>query len=394
MRSFHLLLFIATISCIMDYYCQASPVMSGNNLDLVEDCRNLCKHCNCVGFYCGEQCICECSKSESGKYILNRNRSQKDKFHYSNKFLDRDMKCVETMQNNCRKLDLPFEVLIQAPTKSQLVQELFAESENGVEMDTLNRKTRSTVSVYQPEKMDEVAESKNVEVKNESNATIAPATVESDLKSVAIVEKKEENVSEQESTEPKEIKESHKLSDEDSTTEKESELNATTPESNSQIKRFALYNERDFAKRDTGSDKNEAATLAENTEDESVGASNPAETKSTDIAPATAVPTAPAKANVNDTNVGAPLLFPPVLPLLALPFAGFHLKAINDHILKAHALVGAHLAKVGFGAPFLLGAPHVAGLNAAVGIPAHIATHLAAARAKLDAIIGPRLAGL
>lgn len=300
------------------------------------------------------------------------------------------MKCVETMQNNCRKLDLPFEVLIQGPTKSQLVQELFAESENGVEMDTLSRKARSTVSVYQPEKGDEVAETKNAEVKSEVEAPIVSDIIEVDPKSIASTENNKEKTPEQEFEAPIDTKQSNIHSDVDSTTSKQSDSIEQTSESNSQIKRFALYDERDFSKRDADSDKNEAATLAEDTsETESVGAANPAEMKTeTDIAPA-AIPT---KSNNNDTNVGAPLLFPPVLPILALPLASIHLKAINDHILKAHALVGTHLSKIGIGAPFLLGSPQLAGLNAGVGIPANIATHLAAAKARFDALVVPKLA--
>lgn len=308
------------------------------------------------------------------------------------RLLDRGMKCVETMQSNCRKLDLPFEVMIQAPKKSQLVQELFAESENGVEMEARSRKTRSTVSVYQPEEDDKVTQPKattEAEPEKESQPEKPKVEAVDEAKEATTPEMPVEPVSgsTEEASEP---------STEEATTQKEDADSTTTKgESNTQIKRFALYDERDFAKRDTDSDKNGAAALAEDTSDvESVGAANPTAAKTT-------AQTAPAKAaEAGDTNVGAPLLFPPILPiapLLAVPFANLHLHAINDHIFKAHALLGAHLAKIGIGAPLLLGAQHAAGTAgaAAIAAPAHVATHLAAAHAKLAALTAlPRLAAV
>lgn len=301
------------------------------------------------------------------------------------------MKCVETMQSNCRKLDLPFEVMIQAPKKSQLVQELFAESENGVEMDARSRKTRSTVSVYQPEEDDKVAQSKaTTEAMPEKESQPEKPKVEAseEAKEATTPEMPVEPVSgpTAEASEP---------STEEATTQKEdTDSTSTKGESNSQIKRFALYDERDFTKRDADSDKNQAAALAEDTSDvESVGAANPTAAK-------TGAQTAPAKAaEAGDTNVGAPLLFPPILPiapLLTAPLAAnLHLRAIQDHIVNAHSLLGAHLAKVGLGVPFLLGAPHAAGAAAAVAVPAHVATQLAAAQARIAALTAfPKIAAV
>lgn len=37
------------------------PLKEDLDNEKVVSCKNLCSQCNCVGFYCGEECLCECS---------------------------------------------------------------------------------------------------------------------------------------------------------------------------------------------------------------------------------------------------------------------------------------------------------------------------------------------
>lgn len=42
---------------------------SSKEIEKSESCKNLCGHCGCTGFYCGDECICECNGQESeGKF--------------------------------------------------------------------------------------------------------------------------------------------------------------------------------------------------------------------------------------------------------------------------------------------------------------------------------------
>lgn len=61
------------------------------------------------------------------------------------------------MKNNCEKLKLPFEVLIQGPSGNRFVRNLmYADPNNQQEfcpkndLETIKRKTRSTLSIYKP----------------------------------------------------------------------------------------------------------------------------------------------------------------------------------------------------------------------------------------------------
>lgn len=47
----------------------ASPWMNRDDSQVIEKCRAVCKQCDCIGFYCGDQCICECPKANSGKCL-------------------------------------------------------------------------------------------------------------------------------------------------------------------------------------------------------------------------------------------------------------------------------------------------------------------------------------
>lgn len=44
--------------------CDASPYLSRQEAAEDQKCKDLCGICNCIGFYCGDECICECNKRD------------------------------------------------------------------------------------------------------------------------------------------------------------------------------------------------------------------------------------------------------------------------------------------------------------------------------------------
>ncbi|EDW69219.1 uncharacterized protein [Drosophila virilis] len=117
----------------------AAPSTSTSRYDnpLVEhkherNCKALCEHCGCLGFYCGEECICECNDENS------------------------DTECIHTMQVNARTLESPFEILIQGPSSNRFVRnaQQFEQKRELVTRSAVDGKTtrnrRSTIIIYKP----------------------------------------------------------------------------------------------------------------------------------------------------------------------------------------------------------------------------------------------------
>lgn len=92
-------------------------------------CKGLCEQCNCMAFYCGEECICECNDEQS------------------------DTECIARMQSSARKQRMPFEILIQGPTANSFVRNAlqFEQNSKRCSKNTCHRK-RSTVTIYKPQK--------------------------------------------------------------------------------------------------------------------------------------------------------------------------------------------------------------------------------------------------
>lgn len=67
----------ATIAICVVGHIGASPLMKRNEATEARNCKDLCNLCNCVGFYCGDECICECNhkddESESSCENSSRN---------------------------------------------------------------------------------------------------------------------------------------------------------------------------------------------------------------------------------------------------------------------------------------------------------------------------------
>lgn len=52
---------------VLAIHCaQANPLLKGQDAVEYENCKNLCNLCNCIGFYCGDECICECFDKSVG----------------------------------------------------------------------------------------------------------------------------------------------------------------------------------------------------------------------------------------------------------------------------------------------------------------------------------------
>ncbi|KAH8239726.1 hypothetical protein KR032_007333 [Drosophila birchii] len=100
---------------------------------LEKNCKALCEHCGCLGFYCGEECLCECNDDNS------------------------DTECIRTMQTNAKTLNMPFEIVIQGPSSNRFVRnaqqfeqkrELVARS--AAPSGKAPRNRRSNITIYKP----------------------------------------------------------------------------------------------------------------------------------------------------------------------------------------------------------------------------------------------------
>lgn len=61
---------ITVLICVL-CYIEASPLANRQDAKEYKNCKDLCKLCNCVGFYCGDECICECH-SKNGESEFSR----------------------------------------------------------------------------------------------------------------------------------------------------------------------------------------------------------------------------------------------------------------------------------------------------------------------------------
>lgn len=63
MNKIRAFLCITVFICAL-YYTEASPLPKRQDATEYKKCKDLCKLCNCVGFYCGDECICECHSKD------------------------------------------------------------------------------------------------------------------------------------------------------------------------------------------------------------------------------------------------------------------------------------------------------------------------------------------
>lgn len=95
MQGVTVILTLAAVVC----FSAANPIAEPET-GITKECKSLCSTCGCMGFYCGEECICECDKNV--KPI--------------------DSKCVSEIHENAIKMKPPYEILIQGPADSPIVE--------------------------------------------------------------------------------------------------------------------------------------------------------------------------------------------------------------------------------------------------------------------------------
>lgn len=95
-----------------------------------ENCKYLCGSCGCQGYYCGDECICQCNRAD-----------------------ENNVKCIQHMKQKCQKMAYPFEVLIQGPAGRRFVREAKdIDPETMAEYQENERSGRSVYSIYKPTK--------------------------------------------------------------------------------------------------------------------------------------------------------------------------------------------------------------------------------------------------
>lgn len=163
-----------TIAICVVGHIGASPLMKRNEAAEAQNCKDLCNLCNCVGFYCGDECICECNnKDDESEFLCERKKIHL--FYYLNCcilfrfflfFFCTDVKCVEDMQNNCEKSRIPYEVLIQGPTGSRFVRSLL--SDDSMAQKATDPKKRSTISIFKPDEKEQSVPATEIEAADKS----------------------------------------------------------------------------------------------------------------------------------------------------------------------------------------------------------------------------------
>lgn len=132
MGKFQLVLLLSIVTCAIISSVQSGPVTDASEAkDNAEKCKKLCGFCGCTGYYCGDECLCECNSQKDG-----------------------EAECVGTMKSNCKKLELPFEVLIQGPNANRMVRSLLYADPNQeacAKSSESNVNKRSTISIYRPD---------------------------------------------------------------------------------------------------------------------------------------------------------------------------------------------------------------------------------------------------
>lgn len=140
MGKFQVFVLVSVVTCMIISTVQSVPVKDSSvESENSDKCKILCGSCGCTGYYCGDECLCECNSQDDG-----------------------EAECVDTMKSNCKKLNLPFEVLIQGPNVNRMVRSLlYAHPSEDVciQKSESNPKKRSTISIYKPdviEQQDEI----------------------------------------------------------------------------------------------------------------------------------------------------------------------------------------------------------------------------------------------
>ncbi|XP_055844380.1 uncharacterized protein LOC129910829 [Episyrphus balteatus] len=129
LKTHHLCILWITIG-LMAIAIQAGPV-DENEIKKGRDCKTFCDRCGCIGFYCGEECICECNQEKNGG----------------------DTECIAAIQENAKENNTPYEILIQGPSSNRFLKNalLFDQNQQTCPSPSeYGRTKRSTVVIYKP----------------------------------------------------------------------------------------------------------------------------------------------------------------------------------------------------------------------------------------------------
>lgn len=106
----------------------APPPQQQQLLTPAQSCQALCGDCGCRGYYCGDECICQCNRADES-----------------------NVRCIQAMRARSHKSAYPFEVLVQGPAGRR-----FAREATDIDPETLatyhenERSGRSVYSIYKP----------------------------------------------------------------------------------------------------------------------------------------------------------------------------------------------------------------------------------------------------
>lgn len=123
-----LIIFLTTIISVVSNqsWSDKSNNQSISDLKSKQNCKILCGYCNCLSFYCGEECLCECNKENS------------------------EVDCIASIKNNSSEWQVPFAVLIQGPTNNQFIRYILNSEQHRDFGIWSTRSKRSTITIYMP----------------------------------------------------------------------------------------------------------------------------------------------------------------------------------------------------------------------------------------------------
>lgn len=55
------LIFVTIVIVLTIQFVSCGPALKSNYIEQEHSCREVCGLCDCDGFYCEDECICECS---------------------------------------------------------------------------------------------------------------------------------------------------------------------------------------------------------------------------------------------------------------------------------------------------------------------------------------------
>lgn len=93
----------------------AMPARDNNMVEQEQSCRAVCGLCECDGYYCGDECICECNltNEESKCLEIGLNQSKFD-ITLNPIFLNLvELECIVDMKKECNKNGLEYELILQ-----------------------------------------------------------------------------------------------------------------------------------------------------------------------------------------------------------------------------------------------------------------------------------------